>query len=396
MTATSTCLIGISGFGAVHYADLLREVEGGRMQAVAATVINQAEEAAKCERLRTLGCRLFSDYREMLEHCRGRAELCLIPTGTPLHAPMTIAALQAGLNVLVEKPAAGSLQDVQAMQQAARQAGRIVGVAYQQHYSPNTMEAKRALLGGTIGRIEMIKGWALWPRPDSYYRRNSWAGRLRVGESWVLDSPFNNALAHELALMLFLAGRTERGGGVPVEVEAELYRAHQIEGCDTACLRIRTDTGLPVLFFVTHASRTTGGSEIEIRGSAGTIHLTRGSLTIQPRADQATTSATPSQEVLRSGMLQAVCTAARGGDVFYCDLALAGLQTKAVVAAHEATAIHAVDEAFVQRQTEGGDRKVVIEGVDEVVTQAFGAEKLFLELGVPWAKSPGRITLPRN
>ena len=175
-------------------------------------------------------------------------------------------------------------------------------MAYQQFYSPNTMEAKRALLAGAIGRIEMIKGWALWPRPASYYRRNGWAGRLRTAEAWVLDSPFNNALAHELALMLFLAGNTERGGGAPADVEAELYRAHAIESCDTACLRIRTDTGLPVLFFVTHASRTTGGSEIEIRGSAGRIHITRSGVTIQPRDRASATLATPDHDTLRTGM----------------------------------------------------------------------------------------------
>jgi predicted dehydrogenase len=385
MTVTRTCLIGISGFGAVHYNDLLREVGAGRMQVVAATVINQGEEAGKCAHLRELGCRLFTDYREMLQWCRGRADLCLIPTGIPLHAPMTIDALRAGLHVLVEKPAAGSIQDVQAMCQAAREAGRIVGVAFQQLYSPDTMEAKRALLGGAIGRIEMIKGWALWPRPDSYYRRNGWAGRLRSGDVWVLDSPFNNALAHELVLMLFLAGNTERSGGVPVEVEAGLYRAHQIESCDTACLRIRTDTGLPVLFFVTHASRTQGGSEIEIRGSAGRIHITRSGVTIQPRGGAETILASPGHDTLRSGMLQAINAAARGEDSFYCGLELASLQTQAVVKAHEAAPIQDVGKEFVQRIPSGDSVNVVIQGVDEAVARGFAEEKLFHELGVPWA-----------
>lgn len=386
MTLIRTCLIGVSGFGAVHYNDLLREVGAGRMQTVAATVINQGEEAGKCARLRELGCRLFDDYREMLAWCRGRADLCLIPTGTPLHAPMTIEALRAGLHVLVEKPAAGSMQDVQAMREAAREAGRVVGVAYQQFYSPNTMEAKRALLAGAIGRIEMIKGWALWPRPASYYRRNGWAGRLRTAEAWVLDSPFNNALAHELALMLFLAGNTERGGGAPADVEAELYRAHAIESCDTACLRIRTDTGLPVLFFVTHASRTTGGSEIEIRGSAGRIHITRSGVTIQPRDRASATLATPDHDTLRTGMLGAICAAVRGEDTFYCDLDLASLQTDAAVKAHLSAPIQDVGEEFIQRLPAGDSVNVILQGVDEAVTLGVGEEKLFHELGVPWAR----------
>jgi predicted dehydrogenase len=390
MSEIRTCLIGVSGFGDVHYNDLLREVGAGRMDAVAATVINQDEEAAKCARLRELGCRLFTDYREMLGWCRSRADLCLIPTGIPLHAPMTIDAVRAGLHVLVEKPAAGSMEDVIAMRQAAREAGRVVGVAYQYLYSPSVAEAKRALLAGAIGRIEAIKGWALWPRPDSYYRRNGWAGRLRMGETWVRDSPINNALAHELSLMLFLAGGTERGGGVPVEVEAELYRAHAIESFDTACLRIRTDSGVPVLFFVSHASRTTGGSEIEIRGTSGRMHITRGGVTMEPCGGAAMRWATPETDSLRSGMLVAVTAAARGADVFYCDLDLAALQTQAVVAAHEAAAIQDVGASFVERVAGGDSLSVIIRGVDEAVARGFGEEKLFHEVGAPWARPADR------
>jgi hypothetical protein len=43
MTLIRTCLIGVSGFGAVHYNDLLREVGAGRMQAAAATAGGQGQ-----------------------------------------------------------------------------------------------------------------------------------------------------------------------------------------------------------------------------------------------------------------------------------------------------------------------------------------------------------------
>ena len=61
------CLIGISGYGDVHFNDLLREQEAGRSRLFAATVINQAEEKEKCARLMEIGCEIFTDHRKMLE-----------------------------------------------------------------------------------------------------------------------------------------------------------------------------------------------------------------------------------------------------------------------------------------------------------------------------------------
>ena len=44
----NTAIIGISGWGRIHYEDLLRRRERGDIRICAATVINQAEEAEKC------------------------------------------------------------------------------------------------------------------------------------------------------------------------------------------------------------------------------------------------------------------------------------------------------------------------------------------------------------
>jgi len=71
---------------------------------VAATVINPADEADNIAELKAHGCEIYSDYEKMLAEHSGRIDLCLIPTGIPWHARMTIAALRARANVLVEKP----------------------------------------------------------------------------------------------------------------------------------------------------------------------------------------------------------------------------------------------------------------------------------------------------
>ena len=71
----------------------------------------------------------------------------------------------------------------------------------------------KALYGGTSSRRITVR--AQWPRGASYYARNNWAGRLRVGSAWVLDSPVNNAFAHFLMLALFWAGDTPTAASPP-------------------------------------------------------------------------------------------------------------------------------------------------------------------------------------
>ena len=135
------CIIGVSGYGRVHYQLLLDQVSLGNIKIVAATIINQLEEKEKCEILRKHECVIYEDYHLMLKELVGEVDLCMIPTGTPLHKPMTIAALEARMNVLVEKPAAGCYDDVLDMEKKAKEVDKKVFVGYQHMYSNMAMTA---------------------------------------------------------------------------------------------------------------------------------------------------------------------------------------------------------------------------------------------------------------
>lgn len=369
------CIIGISGYGRVHYNLLTAEQAAGNVEIVGATVINQDEEQEKCAHLRSIGCRLFDDYRVMLKELSGTADLCCIPTGTPLHRPMTVAALEAGMHVFVEKPVAGSMADVQAMQAAADQAGRRVAVGYQQMYDPTTLELKRAILDGRIGAVNCIKCRVAWPRDSAYYNRNGWAGKLRVDNTWVLDSPMNNAVAHDLMMMLFLAGPTVEQAATPRSVEAELYRANNIESADTVGLRVQTDTGIPLLFYATHACNRSFGPELQARGTDGTILWTHNKAVIEtPTGGKQALDKLPDGP-LRKRMIRSVLDMAAGGDSFYCDLDVASRQTMVITKAHEVSEIQPV--AGERVLLDNGAVRTVIPGIEEVIENAFAQEILF-------------------
>ena len=386
-------IVGVSGFGDTHYHDIRNEVEQGRAEIIAATVINQAEEPEKCAWLRTVGARIFIDWQEMMDFCHGKIDLCFLPTGIAFHAPMTIAALEAGANVFVEKPAAGTIQEVSAMEEAARKAGKFVAVGYQLIYQPDIQNLKRMLLAGHIGKIESIKTYANWCRNSRYYHRNNWAGKLRVNDTWVLDSPFNNALAHYLNLICFLAGKTFAASAVLRSVQAELYRVNPIESTDTACIRAIADNGISCCFYATHACPGSCQPVTVIVGEKGTIvyDLSRPETTISFNDGHCESLPYVPGKEFRTNIMAALRQKLIEPDHFVCGLDIAGVQTRCCNGAHESSPIHSLPPEYFSQVTEpDGATHMEIAGIEKIIGDAFAAGKLFSEIGVPWSK-PGRL-----
>jgi 1,5-anhydro-D-fructose reductase (1,5-anhydro-D-mannitol-forming) len=73
-----------------------------------------------------------------------------------LHAEQSIAALEAGKHVLVEKPMALSVADCDRMIAAARSAGRSLGVAYYRRGYPSVRRVREILDAGTIGAVRTM------------------------------------------------------------------------------------------------------------------------------------------------------------------------------------------------------------------------------------------------
>jgi predicted dehydrogenase len=104
--------------------------------------------------------KVFKKYEELLKQSDIDAVAILTPHY--LHAPMVIAAAEAGKHVLVEKPMAVSLGEADAMISAARKAGVFLMVAENQVFHPPHVEVKRMIEAGEIGEPVMIRlslGW---------------------------------------------------------------------------------------------------------------------------------------------------------------------------------------------------------------------------------------------
>lgn len=381
------CLVGIKGYGLTHLKLLMEAVERGDVRLVAVAIKNRPWDKEERDQLRAIGCRLYTDYREMFASHGGEVDLACIPTGIHLHAPMTIAALRAGMNVLVEKPAAGTIQEVRAMQAAERESGLFVAVGYQTMYAADAITMKRAILDGRLGRVRSIKCMGSGSRDSIYYVRNDWSGRLKVGDDWVLDSPFNNANAHQLNMMLFLAGAALEAPARPKSIQAELYRANDIDSPDTACMRIVTEAGVPIYFCVSHCPEGKGvPPEIVVTGEKGTMRwFFHDRLVIETEGREPETHRAEGAAESRESMLRAVIGKVADPDTFVCTLEVAGAHTLCVSGAHQSSPVRPIPLEHIRTEPSRGGTRMVIAGLDEAMRRGAQTEKLFSELGVPWA-----------
>lgn len=392
-------IIGVSGFGNVHYNDLKGQYESGLMKPVAAAIINQDEEKEKCEYLRSAGCEIFSDYKEMLAKHKGNIDICFIPTGIHLHRPMTIDALNAGANVFVEKPVVATYQEIAPMQEAAVKNDRYIAVGYQTMYASEAVTMKKLILEGAIGKLQTVKAYGIWPRPFSYYARNNWAGRLKIRDNWVLDSPYNNALAHQLNMICFLAGKKFDSSADLATVQSELYRAYEIESADTAAIRMMTDDGIKLLFIVSHCSEVNEGPIIEAKGEKGKITWHYSGKTVFETASGTETIQNEPGDSLRKSMMKSLRERVTDKSVFICSPAIAGVQTLCINGAHDSCTIKSIDKKFIKTvKLEKDDSRLVLENVDDVIREAFEKEVLFSELPNPpaWSSGVGKICDVRN
>ena len=101
----------------------------------------------------------YTDYRELLT----LPELDAVSVCTPpfMHRDATVAALDAGLHVLCEKPMAMNVAEAQDMVAAAERAGKVLTIGHQQRFSPAAQAVKRAVDAGELGDIYYAKTAAL-------------------------------------------------------------------------------------------------------------------------------------------------------------------------------------------------------------------------------------------
>jgi predicted dehydrogenase len=139
---------GLGGMGAHDWG---AAIGCGRFEAVAGVDVNDVAKATFHERT---GAPLFENLGEAIAAVE--ADAALVATPDCFHAPLTIEALNAGLDVICEKPMAESLADGQRMHAAAQANKRLLMMHQQLRWHPMHHHARCLIRDGAIGTVRSL------------------------------------------------------------------------------------------------------------------------------------------------------------------------------------------------------------------------------------------------
>jgi predicted dehydrogenase len=345
--------------------------------------------AARVQALRARGVQVLESFDQLLD---SSLEALWLPLPIDLHRSYTERTLAAGKAVLVEKPAAGSIDDVVAMIAARDRAKLPVAVGFQDAYQPAIAQLKPRLMEGEFGRPVSVQVIGCWPRGHRYFNRNDWAGRLKRDGRWVMDSPAGNALAHYMHLPLLLLGPTLQEALCPTDVAAEMYRVNDIESYDTCTLRLMLPGDVPMHVAYTHACAKAVDPVVTIELERGTIRYIAGErleIRFGEDVEQVALAPHPHQHMLR--VFQRWIRSGGGADALGATLESARAHVIAVNAASEAAPIHDVPEQFVETVPARDHASIrVIRDIVPALEECAARKCLLHETGrFPWSRDAG-------
>lgn len=172
-----------------------------------------------------------------------------------LHAHWTIKALEAGKQVLCEKPMCLSLPEMEAIEEASRRTGNMVMEGYMHLHHPQTHLWKSIVDSGVLGEIHSLRSCFSFnlERPTDNYR---WSANAGGGALWDVG-------VYPISLFQYLLGES------PVSGIASLYQQDGIDHSTSA--QLEYTGGRTAQFFVSF--RSSFSTDTVIHGSAGQLHI---------------------------------------------------------------------------------------------------------------------------
>lgn len=153
--------IGFIGCGGIafnkHFPSLKEFPELCEMTAFCDIVEERAVQAAK--EYGTADAKVYTDYNEMLKD--ESIDIVHVLTPNVEHCAATVAAFEAGKNVLCEKPMAHSTEAAKKMLDAWKKSGKKFTIGYQNRFRPEVQELHKACEAGELGEIYFAKAHAI-------------------------------------------------------------------------------------------------------------------------------------------------------------------------------------------------------------------------------------------
>ena len=235
--ARKTLRVGLVGVGAaaqINHIPALKKIEGLELTALCDR--DQEKVARVAQKFQVP--RSCSRFEELL----GEDDVDVVDICTPnyLHAPMAVAALEAGKHVICERPLARSADEAAAMIKAAKKQERLLLCSVQHRFRSDAQLLRKFVEKGELGEIFFAK--AGWLRQRTQWDSDEWRRQKREsGGGVVLDLGFQML---DQALWILGSPKVE-------SVTASLHRARKGEVEDNAIAFFRLASGATLTLEVT-------------------------------------------------------------------------------------------------------------------------------------------------
>jgi UDP-N-acetyl-2-amino-2-deoxyglucuronate dehydrogenase len=246
---------GILGCGVIgpHHAKAIAGLQSAELVAVADVVPELAEELADEH-----GCAHYASLEEMFSGVDLDAVCVCTPSG--IHAEGAITALEAGKDVVIEKPVDVTLRAADRLIEVQRATGRRVAVVSQHRFDAAAQAVHEALTRGEFGRLTSGSAEVRWWRSQSYYDSGGWRGTWELDGGGVL---INQAI-HTIDLLQWLMGQV-----VEVTAHTGLLAHERIEVEDTAVAILKFTNGALGSIVATTAAYPGLATRIAVHGDRG-------------------------------------------------------------------------------------------------------------------------------
>lgn len=143
--------------------------------------------------------RRYADFIEMYE--KEKPELVSIALPSGLHAKAAIEAIKRGINVIIEKPMAMSIEDADEIIRLSKEMGVKVSACHQNRFNIAVQEMRTALEKGRFGQLSNAAITVRWDRGKGYYDQADWRGKFESDGGTLM-----NQCIHGIDLLIWMCG----------------------------------------------------------------------------------------------------------------------------------------------------------------------------------------------
>lgn len=205
------------------------------------------------------GVTSYTDFEALLAD--DRVDIISICLPSAMHADFAVRAMEAGKDVLVEKPLDITPARARLIEEARVRTGRVCGVVHQNRFNVDMYPIREAIDSGRLGKLILGTFAVKWYRDQNYYDRGGWRG------TWEMDGggSLMNQAVHTVDLMQWLMGDVSS-----VTSHVGIYN-HTIQTEDTTASLIRFKSGAVATFVSTTCAYPGISTEIALYGTGGSV-----------------------------------------------------------------------------------------------------------------------------